>query len=74
MDRGGRCSTCGLDAVPADPHYVAPQVTAYDGRGSERCKSARPPNKGMKQTKPSILELRSLSPVLDVPSREEDLA
>jgi hypothetical protein len=25
----------------------------------------RPPNKGMKQTKPSILELRSLSPVLD---------
>jgi hypothetical protein len=26
---------------------------------------ARPPNKGMKQTKPSVLELRSLSPVLD---------
>jgi hypothetical protein len=24
-----------------------------------------PPNKGMKQTKPSILELRSLSPVFD---------
>jgi hypothetical protein len=24
----------------------------------------KPPNKGMKQTKPSILELRSLSPVL----------
>jgi hypothetical protein len=24
-----------------------------------------PPNKGMKQTKPSVLELRSLSPVFD---------
>ena len=29
--------------------------------------AATPPNKGMKQTKPSILELRSLSPVLDGP-------
>ena len=27
-----------------------------------------PPNKGMKQTKPSILELRSLSPVFDGPA------
>ena len=32
-----------------------------------------PPNKGMKQTKPSILELRSLSPVLGGPAEQGGL-
>ena len=33
--------------------------------GRMAAEGAGPPNKGMKLTKPSILELRSLSPVLD---------
>jgi hypothetical protein len=43
------------------------QQEALHGRSASRSRRASS-NKGMKQTKPSILELRSLSPVLDGPS------
>ena len=74
---GPRCDVRPCLATSTTRETARPQpARAHENRSSPR-RITRPPNKGMKQTKPSVLELRSLSPVFDGPtagSRERGLA